>query len=443
MRVKSSKKGRRRKVIRCGKAAVSFTGKNVTSNGGMALPAQAIEAFGVRQALQAFSARFSSVYVHDTADILEQLIALRIMGGEALSDTNILDESALHALFGWQGVAHPTTFSRRLEGFSYQSTVSLQEIVTHLSRLTQLDGPRLIAIDSTVSTAHGFGMEGARIGYNPHKPGRPSYHPLLAVDVEARSVVDGYLRPGDAASGNGLVGFLQKIMAETTSQPSDITFRLDKGLTSGAVLDEIEEAGSNYVAKAKLTKKLMRHISGIKNWHSIGGGVFVANVRYRATGWKKARRFCVIELNTEPRKPDPQMELFDFDLLEGRDQVVVTNLKLKAENIWRLYNKGAVVEQVIEELKNDFAALKIRTKHFFANDALFITGLIAYNLINCIKRLALPKPYRTARLKRISLLFLNLGANVVKHGGRLRIKIGRDYPFRLIFYRAVAAMTAA
>ena len=122
------------------------------------------------------------------------------------------------------------------------------------------------------------------------------------------------------------------------------------------------------MAKAKLTKKLMKRISGIKNWRSIGGGVFAANIRYRATGWKNARRFCVIELNQEPRKPDPQMELFDFDLLEGRYQVVVTNLKLKAENIWRLYNKGAVVEQVIEELKNDFAALKIRTKHFFAND---------------------------------------------------------------------------
>ena len=198
--------------------------------------------------------------------------------------------------------------------------------------------------------------------------------------MKARSVVDGYLRPGDTASVNGLAGFIKKIMAETTSQPSDITFRLDKGLTSGALLDDIEEAGSNYVAKAKLTKKLMKRISGIKNWRSIGGGVFAANIRYRATGWKNARRFCVIELNTE---------------------------------------------------------------HFFANDALFITGLIAYNLINCIKCLALPKPYRTARLKRISLLFLNLGANLVKHGGRLRIKIGRDYPFRLIFHRAVAAMTAA
>lgn len=67
--------------------------------------------------------------------------------------------------------------------------------------------------------------------------------------------------------------------------------------------------------------------------------------------------------------------------------MVVTNLKLNAENIWRLYNKGAVVEQVIEEIKNDFAATGIRTNEFWANDTLFETGLIAYNLLNCIRRL--------------------------------------------------------
>lgn len=62
--------------------------------------------------------------------------------------------------------------------------------------------------------------------------------------------------------------------------------------------------------------------------------------------------------------------------------------------------------------------------------------------MNCIKRLTLPRQFYTARLKRISLLLLSLEANVVTHGRRLCIKIGRDYPFRQIFYRAMAAMAA-
>ena len=130
-----------------------------------------------------------------------------------------------------------------------------------------------------------------------------------------------------------------------------------------------------------------------------------------------------------------------FDMLEGRYEVVVTNQRNKAENIWRLYKRGAVVEQVIEEIKNDFAATGIRTNHFWANDALFQTGLIAYNLLNCIRRLALPKWLRTARIKRIGLLLLHMPANVVARSRQLLIKIKRDHPLRLIFYQTMNALS--
>lgn len=79
-----------------------------------------------------------------------------------------------------------------------------------------------------------------------------------------------------------------------------------------------------------------------------------------------------------------------FDLMEGRYQVMVTDQKLKSENVWRLYNRGVVVEQVIEELKNDLAATSMHHKSFWASEALFLSGAIACNLPNCMRRLALP-----------------------------------------------------
>ena len=53
-----------------------------------------------------------------------------------------------------------------------------------------------------------------------------------------------------------------------------------------------------------------------------------------------------------------------FDMLDGRYDVVVTNHHLNAENIWRLYNRGAVVEHVIDQIKIDYAATGIRTDSF-------------------------------------------------------------------------------
>gem|GEM_PF-2866776 len=134
----------------------------------------------------------------------------------------------------------------------------------------------------------------------------------------------------------------------------------------------------------------------------------------------------------------PQMEL--FELMEGRYQVMVPNQKLRSENVWRLYDQGAVVEQVIEETKNDLCAASMRHQNFWASEALFLTGLIAYNLLNCLRRLALPGHLRSARLKRLCFLFLSIGANVVHGGGRLLIRLARDHPMRTQFYRAMRTL---
>ena len=436
--MKHSKRGRKHKVFKQGNAHISFTGKSVTANAGMALVSRAFKKFHIPELLESATGDLDPGKRHTTHKLLQQLIALRIIGGEAIQDTPLLAEPALTALFQWDGIADPTTYGRRLKTMTWRHNLELEKIVTQLNSLVTKPGKLFCSVDSTVDTVFGQQIQGAQVGYNPHKPGRNSYHPLLAVNVDAKSIIDGYLRPGTCASNDGLDGFVRKIAEEADCSGEDITFRLDKGLTSGAILDTIEELKAGYVAKAKLTSTIMGKISRIKKWRSIGNGHFAANFKLKLTGWSHARRFAVIERNLPPAKPSEQMLL--FDMLEGRYEVVVTNLHLNAENIWRLYNRGAIVEQVIDEIKNDFAATGIRTNDFWANDALFQTGLIAYNLLNCIRRLTLPKRLRTARIKRLGLLLLHLPANVVIRSRQLWIKIKRDHPMRLIFYQAMKTL---
>ncbi len=438
MRKHNSKSGRPRKVIKQGKAHLLFTGKSVTSLAGMAIISRGLDCFGLRENLKQATSDLDTSSQYPTWRFLEQLICLRTIGGEAITDIGLLHDPALMAIFDWDTIAHPTTFGRRLGKISWRHNLELQKLVTGLADTLLKPGQRLIAIDSTVASVFGHQIQGAELGYNPHKPGRDSYHPLLAVDVATRSVVDGYLRPGSCASAHGLDGFIRKVIAESKHPADQTVLRLDKGLTSGAILDTIEELEVGYVAKAKLTAKVMGKISQIEKWRAFGKGHFVANIGCRLDGWQRSRRMVVIERNLPPKKPDAQLPL--FEMVEGRYEVVVTNLRMKGENVWRLYNRGTVVEQVIEELKNDFAATAIRTRDFWANDALFITGLIAYNLLNCIRRFALPKALRTARIKRIGLLLLHLPANVVRSSRRLWVKIKRDHPMRFVFYQAMAAL---
>ncbi|WDP92380.1 MAG: IS1380 family transposase [Desulfobacter sp.] len=436
--MKHTRKGRNRKVFKQGSAHITFTGKSVTANAGMAMVSRGFQAFHIPEQLEAATADLDQNKRYPTHELLQQLIALRIIGGEAIQDVRLLEEPAMKRMFQWKHIVHPTSYGRRLKTMTWQHNLNLEKISTHLSSLVAKPGKKFITVDSSVCTVHGQKVEGADTGYNPHKPGRNSYHPLLAVDINSRAVIDGYLRPGSCASNDGLDGFVRKIVSEADLPAEDIIFRFDKGLTSGSILDTIEELGAGYVAKAKLSSTIMGQISRIKNWRSIGNGHFAANFYRRLSGWSRSRRFAVIERNLPTTKPSEQMLL--FNILEGRYEVVVTNLRLKAENIWRQYNKGAIVEQVIEEIKNDFAAACIRTNEFWANDALFQTGLIAYNLLNCIKALALPKWLRAARIKRLGFLLIHLPANIVVRGRQFWIKLKRDHPMRLIFYRAMKAL---
>lgn len=436
--MKHSKRGRKHKVFKQGNAHLSFTGKSVTANAGMALISRAFETFQIPGLLEAATQDLDTGKRHPTHELLQQMIVLRILGGEAVQDVQLLAEPALKGIFQWDHIVHPTTYGRRLKTMTWQHNLELEKISTRLSHLVARPGKLFITVDSSVCTVHGQKVEGADTGYNPHKPGRNSYHPLVAVDIGSRSVIDGYLRPGSCASNDGLDGFVRKIVSEADRPAKEIIFRFDKGLTSGSILDTIEELGAGYVAKAKLSSTIMGRISKIKNWRSIGNGHFAANFRCKLSGWSRPRRFAAIERNLPPAKPSEQMLL--FDILEGRYEVVVTNLGLNAENIWRQYNKGAIVEQVIEEIKNDFAAACIRTNEFWANDALFQTGLIAYNLLNCLRHLALPRWLRAARIKRLGFLLLHLPANVVIRSRQLWIKIKRDHPMKLIFYQAMKAL---
>ncbi len=52
--------------------------------------------------------------------------------------------------------------------------------------------------------------------------------------------------------------------------------------------------------------------------------------------------------------------------MENRCEVIRTNQRLNAENAWRLYNQCAVVEGVIDGLKNDLSATGIPSRQILA-----------------------------------------------------------------------------
>ena len=131
----------------------------------MALISRAFEKFHIPELLEGATQDLDQGKRHPTHKLLQQLIALRIIGGEAIQDANFLVEPALKALFQWDSVADPTTYSRRLKTMTWRHNLELEKIVTQLNHRVAKPGKLFCAIDSTVDTVFGQQIQGAEAGY--------------------------------------------------------------------------------------------------------------------------------------------------------------------------------------------------------------------------------------------------------------------------------------
>ena len=66
--------------------------------------------------------------------------------------------------------------------------------------------------DSSVLTRYGE-QQGARKGYNRHKPGRKSHHSLLAFVADVEMIANLWLRSGDAHTSNNFQAFLEETLS--------------------------------------------------------------------------------------------------------------------------------------------------------------------------------------------------------------------------------------
>jgi hypothetical protein len=120
---------------------------------------------------------------------------------------------------------------------------------------------------------------------------------------------------------------------------------------------------------------------------------------YQAASWTMARRVVAkVEFHCG--------ELFP------RVGFIVTNLGTSSRAVVRFYNKRGTAEQWIKEGKQAVAMTRLSCHRFRANEARLWLSVIAYNLGNLWRRLALPK-----RIGNWSLT--SLQQRLVKTGGRL------------------------
>lgn len=287
-------------------------------------------------------------------------------------------------------------------------------------------------MDSTVLVLYGK-QELAHIGYNPKKPGRASYHPLVCFNGITKDFWHGELRPGDAHTATGVLDFLEVSFAKVPPSVKTVIIRADKGFFDHKTVEFLESRKALFVIVARLTPPIKRSLAGLSYYRYSSGLETAACMSPIKAGHKEYR--CVVIRRPIPEDPSEQLSL--FTLGKYSYQVVVTNLHLTPLNTWKLYNGRAAVELIIKELKGDYPFAKIPTKHFTANEAYFHILLFSYNLINWFTRLCLPKEVQTVTLNTLRSRLLLIPGILVKSDNRPTLKLPTNFWYREAFEYAV------
>jgi hypothetical protein len=416
---------------------ITFSGKRLTHFGGLYLIQRFFQKINLRSLLSQYTHFLQRNNRYAVAEEMLALIYPISLGLGRIETSHLLKQNGVFQyLTGLPVYPNPTTLRRFLLRMAPLALPKLRKLHDRLL-LSMILRPKppirvIFDLDSTVLILYGK-QEMARIGYNPKKWGRPSYHPLLCFNGITKDFWHGELRPGDTHTATGTVELLKAVFAKSPPSVKIVIIRADKGFYDHETIEYLESQKAFFVIVAKLTGPIKRTLSTL-SYRVHSSGLETAEFMYQPTKWKKGYRFVVVR-RLIPEDPSEQLTLFSMG--KHSYQVVVTNMKLTPLNTWRFYNGRAAVELIIKELKGNYPLGKIPTKHFPANEAYFHTLLFSYNLINWFKRLCLPTGFQNMTLKTLSSRFLSIPSELIKSENRPMLKLPANFMYRDAFEYAI------
>lgn len=301
-----------------------------------------------------------------------------------------------------------------------------------------LDAPWILDTDTTIKPLYGH-QEGAVIGYNPRKPGRPShaYHTYLMAGL--RQVLGVDVCPGNEHTAKHAQPGLLKIIDALPQERKPKLVRGDNAFGNDGMMTALEERDQPYLFKLKLSKNVKRHIGKLfvqPGWTDAGQGWEGLDGELALTGWERKRRVIVLrrplmgEIAISADATENSQQQFAFveaDRKAGKaitgyeHAVLVTNTDYEVLSLGQLYRDRADAENAFDELKNQWGWGGFTT-HDLHRCQLAARGVaLAYNWWSLFVRLANPDARREAITSR-PWLMASVGRRT-EHAGQTTITL--------------------
>lgn len=304
----------------------------------------------------------------------------------------------------------------------------------HLAKTTQplLGTPWILDLDTTVKCLYGK-QEGAIVGYNPKKPGRPShsYHSALMANTRLALAIE-VMAGNETAPTRSMAG----VWAWVDSLPQaerPTLLRGDVAYGSESVMSEAEVREQPYLTKLRLTKNvkgLIKKLFHSGGWEDAGQGWEGLEDTLTLQGWSRARRVVVLrrKLTGEMLLTGKDDRQDEFAFIEGNVPtaryeyaVLVTSTQYEILTLAQLYRDRADAENNFDELKNQWGWGGFTTQDLARCRLMARMVALVYNWWTLFVRLAQPHKHFEAISSRP--LLLHGVATQTRHAGQTRLTI--------------------
>jgi hypothetical protein len=358
-------------------------------------------------------------------DVIQSFMLTALTDGRRFSHVERLREDpTIPELFGMESVVGDDTVRRFFQ--SVDPALGAEWIAEQARPLWgALPGPTILDWDSTVQPKYGH-QEGAERGYNPTKPGRRSFHPLLAVVARTRLCPAYRFRSGDTVTATQWQQAMEDAQRWLGRHPIWLN-RGDLGLGHDGVMawHEARADRPKYLFKLKLTRGVREALHAVpaERWQGPAqqGAWQVAEGTVRLHGWAAERR-VVFARCLQGELPGAERGEF-WDLCKHEFAVYVTNLGVDC-NAWQvqqLYRERADTENVFDELKNQWGFSGFCAKKKAVTELAARLLLLVYNLWVLFVRFIVPHQHTEA--KRGRRWFLLIAARLVQSGRQKEVQL--------------------
>jgi hypothetical protein len=391
----------------------------VTGKMGLSWMTHAMKDFGVKKMIRDEYENGSNREIEYFKKIMTAVMT-RVAGGERVEDVeNLRVDRGLVESLGWEEMMSADTYLNLIK--DKRTNAKLRQVNNKIiiKALRGMEEEELTYDND--ATYFDSDKKSAEYSYQKSK----QFSGLMGCIAELGMINTVDFRRGNVSPQAGIMNQLKKAVAQVKAAGKRIKhFRSDSAAYRMDVMTYCAIHEINYFISADKDAAVQRTIKGVKatQWRMLGDQY----AKNQDTQWAETRHvmsrgFRVRMLVLRWPNPDPDL----FDASPYCYHAIVTNDVEIRPMAWLKVHNGRMgtIEHSHEEIKNGLGCDYAPSHEFEKNRGYFLIGILAYNILEILKRFYMGISTIKWKVKTIRYQFINVCGKIIKSGRRFCCKI--------------------